>query len=286
MFTVSRALPVNPRDEPDLPRLTRADVWHGLELKANNALPFVPSISYCVVTERVSRTQFVREIEFRGERSHERVTLTPQERVLFERLDGSVSGHIENLIETDEDGELVLRFTYALELAGIEPGSPQEQDYAKGMEADYLKAVGATLAAMRRLVADDKVEAGAMTDWVYKYYDDVDNMRMDEYMAWHTPDVSVQFGNNPQVHGAAGVRDAIGHFWDMIGGLKHNIVNVWETGDGTWVVEANIDYTRKDGLVATTPCVTLLHRGEPGVDAVRIFIDLAPVFAPAPAGRN
>ena len=159
MFTVSRALPVNPPDEPDLPRLTRADVWHGLELKANNALPFVPSISYCVVTERISDTQFVREIEFRGERSHERVTLFPQERVLFERLDGSVSGHIENLIEAGDDGDLYLRFTYTLELAGIEPGSAAEQDYAQGMEADYLKAVGATLSAMRRVAAGDTVEA-------------------------------------------------------------------------------------------------------------------------------
>ena len=110
MFNVSRALPANPPGAS--PRLTRADVWHGLELKAANALPFVPSISYCVVTERISETQFVREIEFRGERSHERVTLEPQTRVTFERLDGSVRGRILNEIE-EADGELALRFTYS-----------------------------------------------------------------------------------------------------------------------------------------------------------------------------
>ena len=37
---------------------------------------------------------FVREIEFRGERCRERITLMPQERVRFERLDGSVLGTI------------------------------------------------------------------------------------------------------------------------------------------------------------------------------------------------
>jgi hypothetical protein len=156
MFTVSRILPVNP--PAVTPRLTRADVWHGLELKANNALPFVPSISYCVVTERTSDTQFVREIEFRGERSHERVTLEPQERVTFERLDGSVSGRILNEIE-EADGDLALRFTYALEIVGIPAGSEQEREYAAGMEADYLKAVEATLAAVRRIAAGEKVEA-------------------------------------------------------------------------------------------------------------------------------
>ena len=156
MFTVSRALPVNPPDAQ--PRLARADVWRGLELKANNALPFVPSISYCVVTERLDDTRFVREIEFRDERSHERVTLQPQERVTFERLDGRVRGTILNEIEESGD-ELSLRFTYSLEIEGIEAGSAQEREYAAGMEADYLKAVEATLAAVRRVAAGEKVEA-------------------------------------------------------------------------------------------------------------------------------
>jgi hypothetical protein len=156
MFNVSRALPANPPGAS--PRLTRADVWHGLELKAANALPFVPSISYCVVTERISETQFVREIEFRGERSHERVTLEPQTRVTFERLDGSVRGRILNEIE-EVDGELALRFTYTLEIAGVPDGSQEERDYAAGMEADYLKAVEATLAAVRKIAAGEKVEA-------------------------------------------------------------------------------------------------------------------------------
>lgn len=160
MFTVSRALPVNPPDRPsDAPKLTRADVWHGLELKANNALPFVPSITYCVVTERKSDNDFVREIEFRGERSHEHVVLEPQERVTFERLTGKVSGKILNEIEEDEDGELSLRFTYSLEIEGIPGGSQEEKDYAAGMESDYLKALGATLAAVRRVAKGETVDA-------------------------------------------------------------------------------------------------------------------------------
>ncbi len=156
MFTVSRALPVNPPDEK--PTLSRAEVWHGLELKANNALPFVPSISYCEVTERLSDTEFVREIEFRGERSHERVTLEPQQRVTFERLDGSVLGRILNEIEQRDDGELELRFTYSLEIEGVPAGSEQEREYAAGMESDYLKALGATLAAVRRVAAGERAE--------------------------------------------------------------------------------------------------------------------------------
>lgn len=155
MFTVSRALPVNPPGEQTA--LSRSEVWHGLELKANNALPFVPSITHCVVTERESEHRFVREIEFRGERSHERVTLEPERRVTFERLDGSVGGHILNEIEDTDDG-LSLRFTYSLEIEGVPAGSDAEREYAAGMEADYLKAVEATLAAMRRVARGEQME--------------------------------------------------------------------------------------------------------------------------------
>lgn len=157
MFTVSRALPVNPPGTAQ-EALTRAQVWQGLDAKAHNALPFVPSISYCVVTEQVSDTEFVREIEFRGERCHERVRLEPERRVTFTRLDGSVSGHIVNEIEDGADG-LQLRFTYTLELDGIPADSQQERDYAAGMEADYLKALDATLAAVRRVAAGEPVGA-------------------------------------------------------------------------------------------------------------------------------
>ena len=53
MIFVSHALPVNVADQP---QLDRAAVWDGLVLKANNALPFVPSMTYCEVTERYSDT--------------------------------------------------------------------------------------------------------------------------------------------------------------------------------------------------------------------------------------
>lgn len=121
-----------------------------------------------------------------------------------------------------------------------------------------------------------------MSDWIRDYYDDVDNMRMDEFIAWHSSDVRVRFGNNPEAQGHEQVRGAIGHFWDEIEGLRHNIVHSWEVDD-TAVVEALIDYTRKDGQVVTIPCTTMLHRAGDEVDSVRIYMDAAPIFAPSAA---
>jgi Domain of unknown function (DUF1857) len=147
MISVSYSVPVNP-EGADV-ELTRADVWKGLEAKANNALPYVPSMTSCEVTDR-GENWIQREIEFRGQRLGERVTLEPQDTVRFERTSGEVLGTILNEIVEDEDGSLRLRFSFDLELQGVEPGSAEETDYEATMKGDYEKAVEATLAAIRR----------------------------------------------------------------------------------------------------------------------------------------
>ena len=155
MIFVSHELPVN---EPGKPELSRADVWDGLVLKANNALPFVPSMTYCEVTARHSDTVFDRDIDFRGDRFTEQITLEQPHRVTFTRIAGPVLGTIANEIEGPDD-DLRLRFSFALVVAGVEGGSAAEQEYAGSMTADYLKAVAATLAAMRRIAAGEAVSA-------------------------------------------------------------------------------------------------------------------------------
>ena len=152
MIFVTHQLPVN---VPGQPHLTRQDVWDGLVLKANNALPFVPSMTYCEVTERYSDTVFDRDIALsigqgRGERFTERITLERPHRVTFTRIAGPVLGTIANEIEGPDD-DLRLRFSFALVVAGVEGGSAAEQEYADSMTGDYLKAVAATLNAMRRI---------------------------------------------------------------------------------------------------------------------------------------
>ena len=150
MIFVTHDLPVN---VPGEPHLDRAAVWDGLVRKANNALPFVPSMTFCEVTARHGDTVFDRDIDFRGQRFTERITLEAPHRVVFTRIAGPVLGTIANEIEGSGD-DLRLRFSFALVVAGVEGGSPAEQDYAESMTGDYHKAVAATLGAMRRIAAD------------------------------------------------------------------------------------------------------------------------------------
>ena len=155
MIFVTHQLPVN---VPGQPHLDRAAVWDGLVLKANNALPFVPSMTYCEVTERYSDTVFDRDIDFRGQRFTERIALAAPHRVTFTRIAGPVLGTIANEIEGAGD-DLALRFSFALVVVGVAGGSAAENDYAESMTGDYLKAVAATLGAMRRLAAEPVVPA-------------------------------------------------------------------------------------------------------------------------------
>ena len=161
MIFVTHDLPVN---IPNEPVLGRSDVWDGLVLKANNALPFVPSMTLCEVTSRHSDTVFDRDIDFRGEHFTERITMEEPHRVTFTRIAGPVLGTIANEIEGPDD-DLRLRFSFALVVGGVEGGSTAEQEYADSMTGDYLKAVAATLAAMRRIAAErsDPAEPAAAT---------------------------------------------------------------------------------------------------------------------------
>ena len=150
MIYVSHQLPVN---APGQPKLDRQAVWDGLVRKANNALPFVPSMTFCEVTARHDDTMFDRDIDFRGQRFTERITLEAPHRVVFTRIAGPVLGTIANEIEGTDD-DLRLRFSFALVVSGVEGGSAGEQKYAYSMTGDYLKAVEATLGAMRRIATD------------------------------------------------------------------------------------------------------------------------------------
>jgi Domain of unknown function (DUF1857) len=120
-------------------------------MKAENALPFVPGMATCNVVKRMPNG-LVRDIIFRGEDARERITLYPEKKVVFVRESGNVDGFIVNEILGDDD--LRLRFSFALQLVDAPSDSPEEREFRQIMERDYLKAVDATLGAIRKMAVD------------------------------------------------------------------------------------------------------------------------------------
>ena len=107
MIYVTNAVPIN---VPGEPTLTRSDVWAGLELKANNALPFVPAMTHCEVLERKDELEFDREIEFRldlllflGDRLCQREVLVVDPFVELDRVVDEVRVEVLDLLLRELD---------------------------------------------------------------------------------------------------------------------------------------------------------------------------------------
>jgi SnoaL-like domain len=122
------------------------------------------------------------------------------------------------------------------------------------------------------------VRAAAVKHWFSDLYASIDAMRLDEFAAGLAPDVEVVVGNSPAMHGRQAAKQGIGHFFSTIDGIKHHLVNVAES-DGRTFLEANVEYLRKDGKTVTIPAVTVLERDGDLVKSLRIYFDVAPVYA-------
>jgi hypothetical protein len=117
-----------------------------------------------------------------------------------------------------------------------------------------------------------------MKHWFSAMYADIDAMRLDGFAAALAPDVKVVVGNNPPMNGRQAAKEGIGSFFSSIDGIKHHLVNVAES-NGLTFLEANVEYRRKDGKTVTVPAVTVLERSGDLVKSLRIYVDVAPVYA-------
>lgn len=158
MIHLSHSVPVNDKTRPDVPVLTRGQLWRGLVMRAEDGVPFTPEMTSCAVVERTSASEFLREVTFQGHPIRERVTLFPETRVHFEQVSGPSHGTIETILEEDQAGELRLRFSWNLDVHGIAPGSEQEKSFIEGVRDTYMRAVELTLERVR-----DLVRSGALT---------------------------------------------------------------------------------------------------------------------------
>lgn len=119
---------------------------------------------------------------------------------------------------------------------------------------------------------------GAAPAWVERYYNVVDAMNYDEFVALHTEDATLRFGNAEPAIGRTALTEGIQEFWKSIHGIRHNFQRVWDIADSA-VVEALIEYARHDGTVITLPCTSILHRRGDRIQDLRIYMDIAPVYS-------
>lgn len=151
MYTLSYTVPVNPAGTELV--LDRDQVWRGLEMKAENALPFVPGMTKCEVVER-DGNMILRDVEFAGTSHREKILLHKPVQVQFERV--GENGFIQNTISDSENG-LLLAFTFGLNFPGIAAGSGAERAKGDEMKRAYIGAVAATLERVRQMVRNGEL---------------------------------------------------------------------------------------------------------------------------------
>lgn len=280
MYQLSRTVTVN--DDPMQPFLTRRNVWAGLMLKANNALPYVPQMQKCEVVEQ-GDDWLVRDILLKDVPMRERVTFEPEQRVIFDRIGGPEPGRIENIIGVDANGELTLTFSFSLTKEGLASGSEEERQHFAPMEGMYFGAVASTLAAVRKTVSergaqalagDQSIDSAGETRWIYEYYEAVDSLDIDRLLALHTADTRLAFANAPVVEGKEGFRAAISGFWSTIQSMSHRVTGAWSLHGGrVGIGELIVSYTRGDGSQAIVKACTVLRRRDGQVLDIRIHGD-------------
>ncbi|MFA1627034.1 AtaL-like protein [Rhizobium mongolense] len=157
MIYSTATIPVNPEGET---RLTRAQAWAGLELKARDARLFLPPglCTRCDVVEE-SATHFVREATIGGAELREIIALEPEQKVTFFQATGPREGAIVNELFEDANGLLQLRFYCYVGLRGKQPGGSEEQAEQAQFDGDngYKAALLSTLKRTRELLAEGRL---------------------------------------------------------------------------------------------------------------------------------
>jgi ketosteroid isomerase-like protein len=110
---------------------------------------------------------------------------------------------------------------------------------------------------------------------------DIDRMDVHAWAAYLAPDAVMRFGNADPVYGRDGCRNALAAFYARIDGLRTDIIEEWHHGAAT-VVEASVTFARTDGREVSVPAVTIYRTdAQDLISDYRVYIDVAPVFAPA-----
>jgi hypothetical protein len=96
---------------------------------------------------------------------------------------------------------------------------------------------------------------------------------------------SMTFGNQPPAQGRDAIRRGLEAFFVLLDGMTHEVLGLWPFDDG-FAMEARVHYRVKGVAepVAVSGATLLRTEGDRLVD-VRVYYDLAPVFAAAQGAR-
>jgi hypothetical protein len=110
----------------------------------------------------------------------------------------------------------------------------------------------------------------------------VDGMRLDDFAALFTPDGTMTFGNSGPTPDPEGSKKALGDFYALLRGVRHEALGAWIVDDVS-INESIVHYTMRDGSVVSLPATSILRWSGDRIREWRIYMDVAPAVAAAQA---
>jgi hypothetical protein len=152
---------INDPLNPFVDTMTRAQLWEGLVLRAEQPQLFVMGLDSCTILSRTDVT-LERELHYGHATVRDRVTLTPQASVRYDILatEAHVGGSLTMTIEQPDDLQLFLRFEYRTTLPAADTeDARQTQEIVKSA---YREADIDTVRLIRQYAAQNRQEPGAL----------------------------------------------------------------------------------------------------------------------------
>lgn len=150
---------INDFSLPDVPVLSRLQLWQGLVLRAEQPELVLEGLESCVILER-GADYIRREQDFGKVQVRDRVTFLDLEAVIYqtEASESLPAGQLTMKIEEPAPGSLFVRFTYASETA--QGAAAEEKMYLEYLKDAYVQSDIATIAMIRELVASGDLPDG------------------------------------------------------------------------------------------------------------------------------
>ncbi len=160
MMRFTHLVQINDLTNPLIDPLSRAQLWRGLTLRAEDPMQFVIGLDRCEVIRRADN-ELLRELHFGRLTIRDHVRFTPMTQVRYEvEAAGEVpAATLITTIEEPEPEQLFVRFEY--DTRPIEGGPPVDPYYQQFMKEAYKEADIDAIRIMRRLATEGKLEPAA-----------------------------------------------------------------------------------------------------------------------------
>ena len=109
--------------------------------------------------------------------------------------------------------------------------------------------------------------------------DAVDSRDLDALDSYVADDVYFRFGSANPTNTKAEFTAAMYRFLRGIGGIRHEVTEMWEVPDGGVIATMDVHYTRHDGHQLVLPCCNVVRVRDGLVYDYRIYMDVNPVIA-------